>query len=209
MRTLSLRNFEGVKYTITADKDVAVKEAIGNIKDGDWKRLKDKDGIKTDREYAETIHSMNDTDHAFRLIMQRWLNPQKDLFEEAEEYCYHVIATNYIEEEKSTKEVIWWHNGRSNSENYNKELKNGFNLDYLPCGEYTANAVWFGIGILAYNLFIASKLYLFPMGWLKKTIGSVRWQFIQMAGRIIRRSRDVIMNYPDASIEVSKTTTML
>ncbi|MFH0948754.1 MAG: transposase [Elusimicrobiota bacterium] len=170
-----------------------MKEAIRNINAVEWKRLKNKDGISTDREYAETIHSMNNTDHAFRLVVQRWKNPQQDLFESVEEYCYHVIAANYLEEEKNTVGVIQWHNGRSNSENYNKELKHGFNLDYVPCGEFGANAVWFGLGILAYNLFIASKIYLFPTGWLKKTIGSVRWQFIQMAGRIIRKSRYIIL----------------
>jgi len=192
-KLINFLNAEIIKYTITADQDEAVKEAIRKIKEGDWKRLKDRGGINTDREYAETIHSMKKTDHSFRLIIQRWKNPQQDLFEKTQKYYYHVIATNYLEEERSMQEAIWWHNGRSNSENYNKEIKNGFNLDYMPCGEFGANAVWFGIGILAYNFFIASKIYLFPTGWLKKRISTVRWQFIQMAGKVIRRSRYVIL----------------
>ena len=142
---------KGSKYTITVGKDVSVKKAIKRIPDEEWKVLRHKDGIRTGREYAEFIHSMNGSDHAFRIIVQRWLNPQGDLFDDIEEYCYHGIATNYREEEKSSEEVIWWHNGRSNSENYNKELKQGFNLDYVPCGKFKANAVWFGLGILAYQ----------------------------------------------------------
>ena len=184
---------EKIKWTITADQDMSVKEMIGIIPESDWKQYKDGDGIKRDREYTETVHCMNKSDEAFRMIVQRWLNPEQDLFKRVEKYCYHVIATNYLEEEKMAEEVIWWHNGRSNSENYNKELKNGFNLDYVPCGEFGANAVWFGLGILAYNFFIASKIYLFPSGWLKKTISTMRWQFIQMAGKIIRRSRYLIV----------------
>ncbi|MBI5574628.1 MAG: IS1380 family transposase [Elusimicrobia bacterium] len=184
---------ERVKWTITADQDVSVKEMISIIPKDNWKQYKDRDGIKRDREYSETVHCMNKSDEAFRMIVQRWLNPEQDLFKKTEKYCYHVIATNYLEEEKTAEEVIWWHNGRSNSENYNKELKNGFNLDYVPCGEFGANAVWFGLGILAYNFFIASKIYLFPSGWLKKTISTVRWQFIQMAGKIIKRSRYLVM----------------
>lgn len=203
-KLMNYLNSKGIKYTITADKDEAVQEMIKTIKENGWKPLVNRDGLKTDREYTETIHSMNDTDHAFRLIVQRWKNPQQDLFEKTEEYCYHVIATNYLEEEKSTEEVIWWHNGRCNSENYNKELKNGFNLDYLPCGEFEANAIWFAIGVLAYNLFIASKMYLFPKGWLKKTITTVRWQFIQMAGRIIKHSREVIVKICSSLTEIRK-----
>ena len=186
-------NREGKKYTITADQDVAVKEMISRIREDKWQKVKRRDGLESDREYTEIIHTMEKGNHAFRLVVQRWLNPQQDLFEKSQEYYYHVIATNYLEEEKNGQEVIWWHNGRSDSENYNKELKNGFNLDYMPCGEQEANAVWFGIGILAYNLFIASKIYLFPEGWLKKTISTVRWQFIQMAGRLIRTARRLIL----------------
>lgn len=186
-------NREGKRYTITADQDSAVKDVIGRIPETEWKQVVRRDGIKMAREYAETVHTMDKTDHAFRLIVQRWVNPQQDLFKKTERYCYHVIATNFSDEEKPAQEIIWWHNGRSNSENYNKELKIGFNLEYMPCGEFGANAVWFGIGILAYSLFIASKLYLFPQGWLKKTIATVRWQFIQTAGRIIKSGRYIIM----------------
>jgi hypothetical protein len=204
-KLINYLNGEGVKYTITADQDEAVKEMIGRINAGELQKVKTKDGIEKDREYAETVHTMNKTDHTFRLVVQRWKNPQRDLFENAPEYYYHVIATNYTEEEKNAQEVIWWHNGRSDSENYNKELKCGFNLDYLPCGELQANAVWFGLGILAYNLFIMSKIYLFPEGWLKKTITTVRWQFIQMAGRIIKSARQIILRVCGIPKEIYET----
>ncbi len=186
-------NERGTKYTIAVDRDVSVKDEIKRIEESEWKRLKDRDGIDTAREYAEFIHTQNKGDHSFRVVVQRWLNPQRDLFEETQEYCYYGIATNYLKEEKDSEGVIHWHNGRGNSENYNKEMKVGFNLEYMPCGEYGANAVWFSIGMLAYNLFIASKLYLFPKGWIKKTISTVRWQFIQMAGKIIKRARYLIL----------------
>jgi len=188
---LNFANAEGIRYTITADKDEAVKERISGIKE--WKQLKDSKGINTDREYGEFIHSMNKTNHSFRAIVLRWLNPEQDLLKETSKYCYHCIATNYTNEEKNSEEVVWWHNGRSNSENYNKELKLGFNLEYMPCGEFQANAVWFGIGILAYNLFIASKIFLFPKNWIKKTIRTIRWQIIQIAGKVVKRARQLIL----------------
>jgi len=206
-KLINYLNGKGKRYTITADQDVAVKARIKEIRGTEWKELKDRDGIKGDRKYAEIIHSMNESDHAFRLVIQRWPNPNSDLFEETEEYCYHCVATNYLEEEKNAEEVIWWHNGRSNSENYNKEFKGGFNLDYMPCGEFGANAVWFGIGVLAYNLFIASKMYLFPGKWLRKTIGTIRWQFIQIAGKIISHAKTMILklcSIPRETFEIYK-----
>ena len=184
---------KGIKYTITADKDIAIKREIRRICEENWKKVCDKDGINTGREYAEFIHSMNASDQSFRVVVQRWTNPQRDLFENEEEYCYHGIATNFMVEERSSQEVIWFHNARSNAENYNKEVKLGFNLEYMPSGDFGGNSVWFGLGILAYNLFIASKVFLFPKSWHSKTISTVRWQFIQMAGRVIKHARRLIV----------------
>jgi len=64
---------------------------------------------------------------------------------------YTVIATNRIE---SFEQVIKWYNKRGDhSENRIKELKIGFGMERMPCGQFEANAVFFRIGILAYNLF--------------------------------------------------------
>jgi hypothetical protein len=186
-------NGEKIVYGVTVDQDQAVKREIEQIGEDPWRPLKDVAGIKTGREVAEFIHSMNGTDHAFRVIVQRWPNPKRDMFEESAEYCYHGIATNATEEQMNSAQVIHWHNDRACSENYNKELKIGFNLEYMPCGEFEANAVWFGLGVLAYQLFILSKLYLLPEGWLKKSIRTVRWQLIQLAGKVVRHSRQVIL----------------
>jgi len=195
-------NKKEAKYTITVSKDVSVMDSIKHIKQEQWKRLKNKEGKDTDREYSEFIHTMNETDHAFRIVVQRWLNPQRDLLEETEEYFYHGIATNYLEEDLDTVAVIRWHNKRSNSENYNKQVKSGFKMEYMPCGDFNANVVWFGIGILAYNLFIMSKLYLFPHGWKKKKIETIRWQFIQMAGNVQSRSRELKLRICSTLLEI-------
>ncbi|MBF0515752.1 MAG: hypothetical protein HQK97_01370 [Nitrospirae bacterium] len=57
----------------------------------------------------------------------------------------HVIATNWLEEEKTGYEVIQWHNQRGDAENFNKELKGGFGMERMPCGQTYPNAVLFRI----------------------------------------------------------------
>ena len=117
-------------------------------------------------EIAETVHSMNQSQQAFRLVIKREKR-QKDLFEQAK-YFYHVIATNCSEQEKSALEVIQWHNQRGSAENFNKELKNGFGMERMPCGQSYANAVFFRIGVIAYNLFIGFKRLSCPESWATK-----------------------------------------
>lgn len=176
---------KGITFTITADQDSAVKEAIKGIPDREWRPLKDRDGIKTDREVAETVHSMEKTEEAFRLIVIRWINPQRNLFFR-EDYCYHCIATDL---EVSPQEIVWTHNERGQIENYIKELKGGFGMEQMPSGEFLANAVYFALGVLVYNTTAAQKLFLLPKEWAKKTIHTIRWALIQVAGKVVRHGR--------------------
>jgi hypothetical protein len=179
----------GRSFTITADLDVAVKREIKNLPATAWKPYRTQDGIATDREMAETVHTMNGTRQAFRLIVLRWLNPQPNLFE-AERYCYHAVATN---REESAAEVIWKHNGRGNSENWHKELKVGVGMEQMPCGQKEANAVYFGIGVLAYNLAQLLKRRVLPASYATATLATLRWKVYRLAGKLVRHARGVIL----------------
>ncbi len=128
----------GVKFTITADRDAAVKAIIKRVaRESGWIRLFDQDGERTDREYKTAVHCMEKTE-AFTLVIQRRPNPKPDLFQ-PEPYRYYVIATS--DYERNSQEIIWFHNGRGNAENYNKEIKSGFGMDYMPCQSIRANTV--------------------------------------------------------------------
>ncbi len=174
---------EGILFTITADQDSGVKEAVRSIKEAEWRPC------WGDREVAETVHTMGHTKEAFRLIVQRWPKLQAELFD-GSPYCYHVIATN---REEKTEEVIALHDQRGQAENFIKELKEGFGMDWMPCGEAYANAVFFRIGLIAYNLFQALKLLGLPPWWRNSTIATVRWRLYQTAGRVARHGHRVIL----------------
>ena len=74
---------EGEELILDVDATpiVAEKQEIKNLPASAWKAYRTPDGIATDREIAETVHTMNGTKQAFRLIVLRWLNPQPSLFE--------------------------------------------------------------------------------------------------------------------------------
>ena len=177
----------GRSFSITADQDVAVKEAVGEITEDQWKPFYTPDGMATDREIAETVHCMAHTEQSFRLIVLRWSNPQQDLFE-PHRHCHHAVATNRPMSE-SAQEVIWRHNGRGESENWHKELKIGFGMEQMPCGQIQANAMFFAIGVLAYNLNIVLKADLLPDPYRRSTIATLRWQIYRVAGKLVRHGR--------------------
>ena len=136
---------DGVYWAITADQDRAVKEAIGNIPEADWKEPRVARGYAM----AETVHTMARTHRAYRLIVKRELRRQVDLFAE-DPYFYHTVASNWPLEQKSTLQVLEWRHQRGQAENFLKERKGGLGLDRMPCGQLEAHAVFFRLGVIAY-----------------------------------------------------------
>jgi len=175
----------GRSFSITADLDVAVKREIGNLPETAWQPYRTPEGIATDREIAQTVHSMNGTEQAFRLIVLRWPNRQPNLFE-ADRYCYHAVATN---REEGARAVIGKHNQRGESENWHKELKRGFGMEQMPCGQFAANAMYFAIGVLAYNLAQVLKRRVLPVALRTLTVATLRWKVYRLAGKLVRHAR--------------------
>jgi hypothetical protein len=172
-------------FSITADQDSAVKAAQAQIPESGWRKFYTKDGVATDREISETVHCMNETKEAFRLLVLRWPNPQPDLFTTTP-YFYHAIATN---REGSASAVIHLHNQRGESENWHKELKLGYGMEQMPCGELAANAMFFAVGVLAYNLGVLLKAELLPEQYRHCTVQTLRWQLYRLAGKLVRHGR--------------------
>jgi len=175
---------KGIKYAIGGDLDEAVKKVILTIKGDEWKPYQD--GF-----IGETVHCMNETKEAFRLVVIRRAF-QSHLFENVEgAERYSVIATN---RDGSPEEVVKWYNQRGeHSENRIKELKIGFGMERMPCGHFEANAVFFRIGVLSYNigrLFILSTL---EESWHRHQVQSLRWKLYGTAGKIVFHGRCVYL----------------
>lgn len=173
-----------VRFAIGADLDEAVQAAIAAIEEADWQPYQN-------GHIAETVHTMNKTTKAFRLVVIR--RPvQLDFFAgEAPSQRYKVIASN---REESAKETVAWYNQRGeDSENRIKELKIGFGMERMPCGEKEANAVFFRIGALAHNLFVLFKRQVLPAGWQKHQVQTLRWRLYQTAGKVVRHAGAVIL----------------
>jgi hypothetical protein len=179
-----------VRWAITADQDVAVKAVIAGVPTEAWQEPEKGCGYQV----AAAVHTMNQTKAAFRLSITREARPQGDLFEPATgPYAYHVVASNWPEAEKTAHAVLGWHNQRGQAENCNKELKHGLGLEPLPCGESGAKAVFFRIGVLAYNFFIGFRRLACPASWGSQTIATMRWKLVQVAGRILRHAGQVVL----------------
>jgi len=183
----------GKVFAIGADQDIAVKAAIKAIPESDWKTFRD-------GEIAETVHCMSKTDKAFRLIVMRRPRDQ-DLFEERSPWRYHAIASNRENEDAATT-MEWYSKRGDHSENRIKDLKIGFGMDYMPCGTFSANAVFFSIGVLTYNLYLGFRSAALGSGWERSQVQTVRWRLFQTAGKIVRHGRRVYLKISAAMLDI-------
>ena len=173
-----------IQFAIGADLDEAVVEVIRTISNEDWAPYKN--GY-----IAETVHSMNKTEKAFRLIVIRKAFQGNLFAEEKMSVKYTVIATNRME---SAEDVVKWYNQRGDcSENRIKELKIGFGMERMPCGQFEANAIFFRIGILAYNLFRLFILKTMATSWHRHQVQTIRWRLYQIAGKIVFHGGQVFL----------------
>lgn len=174
-----------VLFAIGADLDAAVKEAIAAIPPKSWSSYQD-------GHIAETLHSMQKTKKAFRLIVIR-RPAQMDLLtgQEKASERYTVIASNRCE---TAQETVAWYNRRGDcSENRIKELKIGFGMERMPCGDFGANAMFFRLGTIAYNLFVLFKASALSSQWRHVQVQTVRWRLYNVAGKVVRHGRQLFL----------------
>jgi len=191
---------EGIRYYISLSKNLAIKEMIGSLKEKSWKRLSGKYEGRSEK-YAEMVYVTN-AGESVRMLVLRWKNPDVTLFDQSP-YCYHAIGTN--DNEISAMDWLEKHNGRMNSENYNKEVKSGFNCDYTPSHDFEMNRSYFLMGILAYNALQILKLFYLGETARKWTIKTLRYHFINVCGKIIKTARRYIckiINVPDETFDL-------
>ena len=181
----------GRRFTITADHDVAVMATVAKIRKTAWKQGKNDDGTTAPYDVAETVHTMQRCTDAFRLVVKRTRRrDQTDLFDG--DHHYWIIATNIPEEEKDAQAIIHFHNARGEFEKMIGELKHHYGLDHLPCGQFSANSLYFTIGLLAFTLVQLLKRHYFGQEWKKKSIRSLRYYWLHLPSRIISHARYTI-----------------
>lgn len=171
-------------FAIGGVLDKAVQAAIAAIPEAQWR-------VYEDGHMAETVHCMHATKKAFRLIVLRRPVQQELFAAESPTVRYTIVVSN---REETAEETVRWYNQRGEtSENRIKELKLGFGMERLPCGTFAANAVFFRIGVVAYNLFMLFKLLALPSSWSRCQVRTVRWRLYQMAGKVVRHAGAVIL----------------
>jgi len=193
---------QGIEYAIRAKTSPAMRAQIDAAGDADWQPLIDKKGKEiSGQDTYRTSFCIGKYEKAFTLIIQRTaIKGQANLDLDTQEdsnaisrggYVYRAIATN--RDKLSDSQIVHWYNQRAeDSENRIKELKLDFGGDTLPCSDFNANALYFLISSLSYNLFALMR-QLLPEELAHHRAMTLRWRLYAMAAKVVKTGRQLFV----------------
>ena len=193
---------QGIDYAIRAKSSAFMREHIAAMNETDWQPLLDREGHPVEGEdVSRTVFCIGDYDKAFTLIVQRkTIQGQTTLAFASEDNTdeisikgtiYRAIATN--RGQLSDSEIVHWYNQRAeDSENRIKELKLDLGGDTLPCSDFGANALYFRIAALSFNLFALMRALL-PETLSCHRIVTIRWRLYAMAAKVVKTGRQLLV----------------
>lgn len=187
---------QGHGFCIGADQDEAVKQAIMAINEEQWQRIDlcsdPADPEPYVREWAcETLHTLNGSQHTYRLVVIRKERIQDDLFYGP--YSFQALITNMA---LPLDEQIAWYRRRGQCEQRIGELKWDFELRVLPSGDFFVNALYLRFMLLAYNLFIAFKTLKLPTSYKPLRLKTLRFRLLGIPALIVRHARRIWLKLP-------------
>jgi len=94
--------------------------------------------------------------------------------------------------------LIHWHYERCGSvESIFKFLKSDLAGEMFPCDEFGANAAWWRIQCLIYNVIRAMQLFILPSEYRKCRMKKLRYKLFCIPAKVITRSRQLVMQLLD------------
>jgi len=137
-------------------------------------------------EVADTLYEAAGWTEKRRIIAVRKQldprDPQPTLFVRGR-YGYHAYVTNL----DLHPESVWhFYNDRARLELVIKELKHDYALGQIPTRRFDANALYFEILRLAYNLVIGFQTLCLPEAWHQATLSTIRANFFMLPAVLAR-----------------------
>ncbi len=203
--------FGVIEFAIGADVTEAFRAAVRTTPESAWKpliRKTDGQPQQTDQEWAEVVyvpnwagHSRNRADYRFLAIReplrQLALGDEAKLpfstqaFGPRGVYKLFAVVTNRM---GAGEGLIWWLRERcGKSEEVHSATKSDLAGGQMPSGLFGANAAWWALTILAFNLNAAMKRLALGERWAAKRMKALRFHLIGLPGRVVSHARQLII----------------
>ena len=204
--------FGRIEFTIGCSVTPEFKKSVAEVEESEWKPLyKTVDGkkYKTSTEWAEVCFVANAIGHSKKGPEYRYLAKRESMVVQlalpgmeqqlpfqtmdmnTKRYKLFGMVTNMDWE--GGKLINWQHERCGKSEEVHSVMKHDLAGGKLPSSDFGENAAWWWIMVLAHNLNSIMKTRALGKTWSTKRMKAVRFSFIKLPGRVIKRSRNLII----------------
>src|SRR5512136_122918 len=189
-----------IEFAISAEMSERLKAAIEALAEEDWRPLRklSDQGLTVGRkEWAEVEFVPTQSSRKRDLKPDRYLAirirpAQGELFPEGQPYHYFAVATNMWSWEG--EKLLRWQRERCGTvEKVHDVLKNDLAGGVFPSQRFFANATWWRLNLLAYNVLAVRKRKALPVAWWPVRLKALRFHLLCIAGRVIEHGRRVYL----------------
>lgn len=152
---------EKIGFAISADMSKELRAVCEGQPQSAWQEMDNRERERVDVAEVEfTPGTWGKEAEPLRYIALRFTPLQTDLFEGAT-VRYHAVVSNRRDLEPAA--LIEWHRGKAGTiEHVHRVLKSELAAGVMPCQLFGANAAWFRINVITYNLLTALKRKALP-----------------------------------------------
>jgi hypothetical protein len=203
--------FGVIEFAISADVTPSFKAAVLTLRPSDWRPIIEEDewGNQriTDQEWAEVCfvpewisHTKKNPHYRYLAIREPlkppyhretpWpfptmMNPDGKLYK-----VFGLVTNRTL----PGNELIHWHRQRcGQSEEVHSIQKEDLAGGYMPSHRFGANAAWWWIMVLAYNLQSVMKRDILGGDWKTQRLKTLRYHLISLPAQVIRHGRQLIV----------------
>ena len=186
-----------IDYAISARMVEPLVAAARAVRESDWHTLAtDVDGTRrqwAELDYVPGLPSEKKEARPRRYIGLRLLKPQGELFDDGHDRKHFAVVTNRTER---GSRVIEWHREKAGTvEHVHDELKNALAAGRLPSQKFGANAAWFAIQALAFNVLSALRAAAPDPDLSGARIKRLRYRLLLVGARLTRFSRTITLRF--------------
>jgi hypothetical protein len=189
-----------IAYAISADLSAPLKGEITRLPEAAWQV--EREEPETVRSWAEVPYVPDNGDHrkdrpcVRRYLAVRVQTRQGHLFADGSSVHYFAVVTNRTDEGLA---ILQWHREKAGTvEHTHHVLKNELAAAALPSGKFGANAAWFRLNVLTYNLLTALKRLTLPGDLRTARPKRLRFLLFNTVGKVVAHARRTLLRLSGA-----------
>ena len=196
---------KGIGYAISADMSQELAAALRALPASAWQiEREDGDAI---RQWAEVAYVPSDGVAAKdrpappRYLALRITKKQGRLFADGGEVKHFAMVTNLPDPDGgSGLDLIQWQRGKAGTvEHAHHVLTNELAAEALPSQRFGANAAWFRLNVMLYNLLSAFKRVALPEQLHSARPKRLRFVLLNGVGKVVRHARATVLRLVGAA----------